>query len=139
MSDTTNSLWSGSIDPSSSSPAKTMLKHQAVNLGIITRNVVEADINSRISVDNTDGFMDAPKIIHSFDIIAPLLGYQRFTLFNVSQVVGIDFPIEFYSKYVSGIKHPICHSLQEFNENLQQILSSQDTADLVNSIIKQSK
>jgi len=138
MPNTAETFWSGSINPSSSSIPKTLLKQQAISLGVITKNIVEATISSTIDEEKVDGFIDPPKITHSFDIIAPLLGYQRFTLFQVKQAIGLEYPVSFFSNYVKDIKYQECNDIQQVNENLKQILASKETANLINSIIAQS-
>jgi hypothetical protein len=88
--------------------------------------------------ENASGSINLPKIFQSFDIIAPLLGYQRFTLFPVSQIIGLDFPVTFHSKVLTHVSDHVCNNIGEFNIALKEILSSEETVKLINSIISQS-
>ena len=139
MNDPIKTFWSGSINPASFSEPKNILRTQAASLGNITKNIVEATINSTIETDEeVDGFISEPKIIHSFDIVAPLLGYQKFTLFYIKQTIGIEYPVEIHSKYIRPVKYSKCNNLQEFESSLKEILSSDIVVKLINSIIGQS-
>lgn len=138
MPNSPETFWSESINPAAQSVVKAMLRQQAIGLGQITKNIVTADIDSTVVAENASGFINPPNIIHSFDIIAPLLGYQRFTLFYIAQIIGLEFPITFHSKMLKQVPLPVCNNLGEFNTALREILSSKESVDLINSIIEQS-
>lgn len=138
MPNSPETFWSESINPAGHSVVKTMLRQQALGLGQVTKNIVTADIDSTVVAENANGFINPPNIIHSFDIIAPLLSYQRFTLFYISQTIGLEFPMAFHSKLLKHVPLPTCNNLGEFNAALKEILSSKESVDLINSIIEQS-
>ena len=134
-----NTYWSEDINPTASSEPKNILKKHADELGNITKNVVQAKITTTIEVDEeANGFIEAPHYTHCFDIFAPVLGYQRFTLFCVQQIIGVDFPLSFFSNYWDKKDECKCGNIEDFNKCLKEILSSRKTADLINSIIAQS-
>lgn len=134
----TEIYWEG-IDTNAESEAKSLLKAQALNLGRITKNIVEATITTTLNVDDADGFIDPPTTTHCFVIIAPLLGYQRFILFCVDQIIGVEYPLTVYSSYWEKAENCNCENVEDLKKCLKEILSSEKTKGLVNSIIGQSK
>lgn len=133
-------FWASSINVEATSEAKNILRKSAADLGNLTKNIVEATVNTTIRVDqNADGFMDPPVYTHCFDIIAPLLGYQQFTLFCVDQTVGLEYPLSIFSNYWEKKEQCNCNSVDDLKKCLKEILSSEKTAQLINSIIAESK
>lgn len=138
MEEATKSFWGTGINPNQDSVVRSVLKRQAEALASITKNIVEADINTSVTVDEGDGFQDLPYYQHCFNIISPALGYQRFTLFCVKQNMLAEFPVSFYSDYWARTNWFKAENFSAFNHCLEEILSSEKTANLINSIIAQS-
>ncbi len=131
-------LWKG-IDTSNVSSVKSVMQQQATYLGRITNNVVEAKLRTTLNVDETaNGFIDKPTVTYCFDIVAPLLNYSSFTLFCVEQIVGVEYPIKFYSNYWEK-KECECKDITGFTKCLEEILSSEQVVHIINSIIATSK
>src|ERR1700722_14028498 len=87
-------FWSENNNFVPQSNVKLFLIKQANELGRITKNIVEANIETSLLVDEeANGFTSAPKFTHCFEILAPFLGYQKVTLFCITQIVGIEFPL----------------------------------------------
>ncbi len=138
MEGTTKSFWSSGINPNNDSMLRAALKRQAKELASITRNIVEADINTALMVDGGDGFQNQPHYQHCFNIISPALGYQHFALFCVKQNLLAEFPVVFRSDYWGKQGWCKAENFADFNNCLEEILSSEKTAELVNSLIAQS-
>jgi len=137
MSDV-KTFWSKKINPTSLSAPKTILRKHATELGQLTKNIVEANVNTTLQVDDAEGFANSPTYLHCFDILSPGLGFKSFTLFCVQQSLISDFPLRFYSNYWDKKEWCKCDNLMQFNKCLEEILSSEKTAKLINSIIAQS-
>lgn len=138
MEGTTKSFRSPGINPNKDSLLKAVLKRQAQELATITKNIVEADINTSLAVDDASGTQSLPYYQHCFNIISPSLGYQHFSLFCIKQNMLTEFPVTFYSDYWGGKGWCEADNLIAFNKCLKEILSSEKTAELINSIIAQS-
>lgn len=124
----TENLWSPDINISSQSTPKMLMKKQASELGIITKNIVEADVKTSII---NEGY------VHCFDLIAPLLNYERVTLLCIEQPLVEEYPLIINSDYYTR-QDCSCDSLEKFNSCLKEILSSKEVSKIINSLIAQS-
>ena len=131
-------FWSTNINPTSLSEPKTILQNQAIELGRLTKNIVQANVNTTLQTDDAEGFANTPTYLHCFDILSPGLGFKSFTLFCVEQSLISDFPLHFYSNYWDKNEKCKCDNLEQFNKCLEDILSSEKTTKLINSIIAHS-
>lgn len=104
-----------------------ILKQQASLLGDKTKNLVEAQVETR-AVD-FQRFLE-----HSFYIVAPALDHYRYLLFRVTHP-GTLYPVEI----VSQDHKESAGSETEFIEKIRGILSSEKTRKLVQSLIAQSQ
>jgi hypothetical protein len=129
---TTEYLWSSDISISSQSTPKMLMKKQASDLGVITKNIVEADVTTTIYNDGIETMYS-----HCFVLIAPLLNYERITLFCIDQPLISEYPLKINSEFYTN-EDCSCDNIDKFNGCLKQILSSKEVADLINSLIAQS-
>lgn len=127
----TGSLWDSesfaNLD-NEDSPAK-ILKKQASELAIITRQVVQANVSTTMQDDS---------FLHCFDIIAPVLNYSVTTAFCISQPLKSDFPLTIYTGIGVLEVDKICNDFEEFNKGLTDIFKSEQMVSLIKNIIKQS-
>ena len=131
-------LWEG-IDTANISEVKSYMQLQASYLGKISNYVVEAKITTSLNIDETiSGFIDRPTVTYCFDVLAPLLGYQRFSLFCVEQTIGIELPLKINSPYWSK-KECACTTFEDFKKQLKELFSSREVVGFINSIIASSK
>ena len=124
----TENLWSTEINTSSQSTPKMLMKKQAADLGIITKNIVEADVTTNIF---NGGYT------HCFVLIAPLLNYERITLFCIDQPIVEEYPLTINSQYYNKLDCS-CDTLEKFSSCLKEILSSKEVVNIINSLIAQS-
>ena len=124
----TENLWSNDINIASQSTPKMLMKKQAVQLGIITKNIIEADVTTNIINGN---------FMHCFVLIAPLLDYERIILFCINQPLIEEYPLTINSQFYNKQDYS-CDSIEAFNSCLKEILSSKEVVGLINSLIAQS-
>jgi hypothetical protein len=129
---TETNFWSQDININAESSPKVLMKKQASELGRITRNLVEAEVTTVIFDEN--------QYQHCFTLVAPILNYEKITLFCINQPLVADFPLKI--SYDFSNKHTEtncdCNDLTSFEHCLRDILSSKEVGDLINSLIAQS-
>ncbi len=107
-----------------------ILKKEAKKLGELTRQIVEAQINTS---------MNEQSFTHCFDIVAPVLDYSSYTAFCIEQPIDKTFPITIYKGIgVFEELNKTCNTIAEFKACLSEIFSSSKMKELIQSIIKQS-
>jgi hypothetical protein len=126
-----DTLWDESIinGVDTKETPKMLLKKQASDLAVITKQVVQANITTEME---HDGFL------HCFDIIAPVLNYSTNTAFCVKQPLNADFPLIIYTGIGILDVNDKCDDLDDFKVHLSNIFKSKEMVAMVQSIIKQS-
>lgn len=120
-----HNLWPIDLERPVTDSTLDLLLEQASALGNRTKNVLTAAVKSRIDGDGA--------FIHSFDIVAPLLNDYSFTLFEISHSV-IPFPLRVTGReYARSLE-----SKEQLRAFLLECFSSNETRDIVNSLIVQS-
>ncbi len=124
-------FWSNTININAESSPKVLMRKQASELGRITRNLVEAEVTTVI----IDG-----QYQHCFNLIAPILNYEKIALFCINQGIVNEFPLtisyDFSNKFNEA--NCGCNDIQAFENCLKTILSSEEVSKLINSLIAQS-
>lgn len=115
-------LWPTNIADSNLVTPVSILKEQAALLGEKTKELVKGEI-----VSQTTGNL----FIHSFNLLAPTLGY-RYELFQVTHHVN------FYPLVIRHLNNTYqLKSEPEFKDKLKEIFSAQHTLNTIHSILAQ--
>ncbi len=126
-----DTLWDESIinGVDTKETPKMLLKKQASDLAIITKQVVQAKVTTEMEYD---GF------VHCFDIIAPVLNYSNNTAFCIKQPLETDFPLIIYRGVGVLEVDKECENLDDFRQHLGNIFKSRAMVAMIQNIIKQS-
>jgi hypothetical protein len=126
MTDETPDLWPEDLGGGQDfvTPAA-VLRGAASQLGNRTRQLVTADISTRIQHD---------RFVHQFWIEVPSLDY-RYSLFELSHPVNSFYPLR-TDRWANGAYMEL-ESEEELKEYLKQIFASEKTRSLVATLLQQ--
>lgn len=129
MNDVKN-LWSKKIGTETVEAPKTLMIEQANLLGNMTQNRIIGEVKSaQIKVE------DKNYLQHTFYIVCPTLGNYSFPLFRVHHELAI-YPLKVYS-YVNE-KWSDDLDEKQFNKKLEEILSNDETGNIINGLLAQA-
>ncbi len=142
MEKLSENLWSkGFIKKVEKKTPKTILKEQASFLGKETKNILTAEVHTKLNKE-TNYFE------HKFRIYAPLLSNYTFVLFSVNHKLENLYPVSVYFDVVNNEEKPTCveeawdeqaNTEEEFKQKLKEILTHYRTRSILNSLISQSE
>ena len=107
-----------------------IISEQSKLLNNLTQGLLQGDI---LAYNNGGTAI----LTYCFTIIAPFIDQSRFTLFCIDQPLQKEFPLRFYADHMGF--NCECEDLQSFNKCLKDILSSDETASIINNLIAKSK
>jgi len=102
------------------------MREQASLLGTKTRNVVEAEVETRT-------FPDDRMFCHNFVLVAPALGNYRYTLFQARHGMEL-YPVEFNFEG----EQRTAKDEERFVELLRSILANERTLRVIDALLSQS-
>jgi hypothetical protein len=108
--------------------ALSLMKQQAVLLGKHTKNLLEGEVSSSVH----DG-----RLVHRFRISVPTLDYS-YELFRISHDIVAFYPVRVESSMVGPLAgHPLLDSEEAFMGWLKNVLSSDETKRVLDSLLAQ--
>jgi hypothetical protein len=122
--DSKKSLWGDLSQVELFRTPFTILKEQAAILSEQTKGLLVGEIQRA---------QDSSKVTHlSMHILAPSLGNYRYEVVDVQHEVAI-YPLIIFDK--AGQPPKRCHSEQEFEQSLGEILASQKTKKVISALL----
>ena len=123
-------LWSAVHDLEAEVAPFTILKQQASNLTQATKGILEGSIG-RSAVND--------RVFLSFRLIAPVLDHYSFDLFSARHDILASYPIDIFPEKTLKEEFIRASDADEFIRVLQAMLTSENTQQILRSLIAQSR
>jgi hypothetical protein len=143
MSSAIDNLWPEEIaSPTEEVPPITILKQQASLLGQMTRNIVEAEVETAST--DIEGVLR-----HTLYLVAPALNFYRYPLLDVEHKITSMYParikVRSAEKQQKDIRDDIwdfqkspADNEEEFKDKLKSVFADEETKRIIGVLLAQS-
>ena len=128
-------FWSRNLIKKKQSEIKTILFQQADYLGKMTKNIIKAEVETKIAAFQTNP--QKKYFNHHFVIKSAALKYS-FVLFYVRHSINSEYPLAITVPENMTLNASEIKNEKEFSEKLKLIFSDKKTTEIINSLIAQS-
>jgi hypothetical protein len=133
MSSAIDNLWPVDIAAvTEEMPPITILKQQSSLLGQMTRNIVEAEVETTST--DIEGFLR-----HTLYLVAPALNFYRYPLIDVEHEVTSMYPANVkMSRSDTKQKKILARDEKEFKDILKRVFADEETKKVIGALLAQS-
>ncbi len=131
MSTTILSLWPQDLAPTAERTPLTILKEQAAQLGVATKNLLVGQVTTQSHLDGNEPYFN-----HWFNIVAPALDRYAYQLLTVSHRMDLyPLTINFHATKPPTLTKVTSEA--EFVAYLQQVFASAETRRIIGALLAQ--